>query len=420
MGHHAAFHPVILGGDAGAYSLARAFHEGYGVTSTVVSIRPTPNVARSTIIRNVVEPRLDDPDVMVELIRRVAAAAPGPVIAVTCVDWYVRALAEHRERLEDAAVVPYPSAALLDQVMDKQRFSELCLRLGVPHPRTEVRDGGAAVGELDLRFPVIAKPGDNSAWHKVSFAGKAKVHLVRDREELAALLAAAGEAGYRRPMILQEYVPGDDAQMRIMTTYSDRAGAVRMAWGGRVLLEEHTPGTLGNPAAILTGPLPQVEADARRLVEHLGWTGFANFDVKIDPRTGLGHFFELNPRTGRSNYYLTASGLNPAELWTADHLTGSWPEAAEPLEVLYRIVPGFLLDRYVHDASVRAAARRVRAVHPLKYGGDRSPRRDAWVRLAELNQVRKFAQHHPAQEVGGQPGLPEPRPDLPSAGHKLV
>lgn len=398
MGNNAAIHPVILGGDAGAYSLARAFHEAYGVTSTVVSIRPTPNIAHSTIIENVVEPRLDDPAVMVELVRRLAAATEGQVIAVTCVDWYVRALAEHRERLADVVVVPYPSVDLLDRVMDKQRFSELCRELGVPHPRTQVRDGGAPVGDLDLCFPVIAKPGDNTAWHQVSFPGKAKVHLVRDRAELGILLRLAGEAGYRRPMIIQEYVPGDDAQMRIMTTYSDRDGAVRMAWGGRVLLEEHTPGTLGNPAAILTGRLAQVEADARRLVEHLGWTGFANFDVKVDPRTGVGHFFELNPRTGRSNYYLTASGLNPAAFWLADHLTEQWPQLAEPLEVLYRIVPGFLLDKYVHDESVRTAVRRARTVHPLKYGQDPSLRRDTWVRLAELNQVRKFSQYHPLQE----------------------
>jgi D-aspartate ligase len=406
MGTFAAVHPVILGGDAGAYSLARAFHERYGVRSTVVSIRPTPNVAHSNIVRNIVEPQLDDPEVMVDQIRRIAATAPGPVIVLTCVDWYVRALSEHRARLEDVAAVPYPSVALLDQVMDKQRFSELCQEIGVPHPRTEVRDGGAPVGDLDLSFPVIAKPGDNTAWHQVSFPGKAKVHLVRDHAELAALLVAAGDAGYRRPMILQEYVPGDDSQMRIMTTYSDRAGKVRMAWGGHVLLEEHTPGTLGNPAAILTGELPQVEADARRLVEHLGWSGFANFDVKVDPRTGVGYFFELNPRTGRSNYYLTASGLNPAAFWMADHLTGRWPLVPEPQEVLYRIVPGFLLDKYVHDDVVRAAVRRARVVHPLKYRRDVSPRRDAWVRLAELNQVRKFSQYHPSQEAGGATGRP--------------
>ncbi|WP_369371843.1 carboxylate--amine ligase [Promicromonospora sp. Populi] len=414
MTNLAAVHPVILGGDAGAYSLARAFHEGYGVRSTVVSIVPTPNVAHSNIIENVVEPRLDDPAVMVELIRRIAATAPGPVIALTCVDWYVRALSEHRDRLEDVAVVPYAPVDLLDHVMDKQRFSKLCHEIGVPHPRTEVRAGGDPVGDLDLRYPLIAKPGDNTAWHHTKFHGKAKVHLVQDRAELSMLLRAAGDAGYRRPMIIQEYIPGDDSQMRIMTTYSDRTGAMRMAWGGRVLLEEHTPGTLGNPAAILTGRLPQLEADTRRLVEHLGWTGFANFDVKVDPRTGVGHFLELNPRTGRSNFYLTASGLNPATYWMADHLSADWPKAIEPLEVLYRIIPGFLLEKYVQDKSMRAALRRAHVVHPLKYKRDLSPRRDAWVRLAELNQVRKFSRFHPLQEAGPVPGQPDTGP-LPSA-----
>jgi D-aspartate ligase len=126
----------------------------------------------------------------------------------------------------------------------------------------------------------------------------------------------------------------------------------------------------------------------------------------VDPRTGVGHFLELNPRTGRSNYYLTASGLNPAAYWVADHLGGQWPDVAEPLEVLYRIVPGFLLDRYVQDTSLRAAVRGARVVHPLKYRRDLSPRRDTWVRLAELNQVRKFAQHHPLQDPGGAPARP--------------
>lgn len=413
-------HPIVLGGDAGAYSLARAFHEAYGVRSTVVTIVPTRNVRYSKILDNVVVRGLDDPDVMVATIRELAARSDEPVMVVTCVDWYVRALAQHRARIEDVAIVPYTRLDLLDRVMDKERFSELCLQLGVPHPRTVVRHGGDPVGELGLRFPIIAKPGDNAAWHHTTFPGKRKVHELASADELQRLLTAAGEAGYRGVFIVQELVPGSDAQMRIMTTFSDERGYVRTAVGGHVLVEEHTPGTLGNPAAILTGPLPQIEADARRLVEHLGWTGFANFDIKVDPRDGKGYFFELNPRTGRSNYYMTASGVNPAKLWVTEHVLHGRIPVPIRQRILYRIVPGFLLRRYVraaNDPDVRAGLKQVdRASHPLRYGGDRSLRRDAWVWLSELNQVRKFRRFYPVSAARSAAYGAAPAPTRAGAG----
>jgi D-aspartate ligase len=392
-------HPIVLGGDSGAYSLARAFHEEYGVRSTVVSTVSTRNVRYSKILTNVVEPALDDPEVMVRTIREIAARSDAPVMVVTCTDWYVRALAEHRAKIEDVAVVPYTRVDLLDRVMDKQRFSELCVQLGVPHPRTVVRHGGDEVGELGLTFPIIAKPGDNTAWHHTTFRGKRKVHELADAAELGWLLRAAGEAGYRGTFIVQEMVPGSDAQMRIMTTFSDERGYVKTGVGGHVLVEEHTPGTLGNPAAIVTGSLPQIESDARRLVEHLGWTGFANFDIKVDPRDGKGYFFELNPRTGRSNYYMTASGVNPAKLWVGEHLQGGNKPIPIRSSVLYRIIPGPLLRRYVRAADDPDVAQRLksvrRVVHPLRYGRDRSLRRNVWVRASELKQYRKFKQFYP-------------------------
>lgn len=404
-------HPVILGGDAGAYSLARAFHEEYGVRSTVVTIVPTRNVRYSKILTNVVEPGLDDPDVMVRVVREIAARSAAPVMVVTCVDWYVRALAEHRARLEDVVTVPYTRLDLLDRVMDKERFSELCVQLGVPHPKTVVRHGGDEVGELGLRFPIIAKPGDNAAWHHVAFPGKRKVHELATTDELAWLLTAAGDAGYRGAFIVQEMVPGSDAQMRIMTTFSDQRGYVKVAMGGHVLVEEHTPGTLGNPAAILTGHLPQIEADARRLVEHLGWTGFANFDIKVDPRDGLGYFFELNPRTGRSNYYMTASGVNPAKLWVGELLQGGGKPIPIRSSVLYRIVPGRLLRQYVKAAGDQEVAARLKTVrkvvHPLRYGRDRSWRRNLWVLASELKQYRKFRTYYPVSAARALAYRPE-------------
>src|SRR5690625_849862 len=44
------FRPILLGSDLGVYSMARSFHEAYGVTSTVVSNLPRGPINHSRII----------------------------------------------------------------------------------------------------------------------------------------------------------------------------------------------------------------------------------------------------------------------------------------------------------------------------------------------------------------------------------
>ncbi|WP_402465020.1 carboxylate--amine ligase [Isoptericola aurantiacus] len=415
--------PVVLGGDIGAYSLARSFHEAYGVTPVVVSGMSTGLVRHSRILRHVAEPRIDDPEAIVARLREIAAEhADADLLVVGSADWLVRLLVENRDRLEDLYTVPYVEEKLLHRLTDKEGFGDLCAELGVAHPTTVVHQfaGQDAGGEPDtsgLTFPVIAKAASTAAYHEVEFAGKKKVFLVESRDELTDLLERVRAAGYTGTFVIQDYIPGDDSGMRILTCYSDAEGKVRFSAFGHVLLEEHTPGALGNPAGIITQTEREVVAQATRLLEHVGWTGFANFDLKYDPRDGRYVFFELNPRLGRSNFYITAAGANAVRFYVHEHLRGLDPDpravlgpdvalsAAGELEGrhLYTVLPGPLLRRYVLDPSVRADARRLarrrRSTNPLWYRAETDPRRIAYLCLAQLNQWRKYARHYPLAEA---------------------
>ncbi|NLF04983.1 MAG: carboxylate--amine ligase [Actinomycetales bacterium] len=402
--------PVILGGDIGAYSLARTFHEAYGVRSVVVSSASTGLVRHSAVLESVVEPRMDDDDVLVARLLEIADQHAGrELILLGSADWLVRAVVVNRERLEGRYVVPYVPLDVLDRVTDKAGFSALCTELDIAHPQTVVVEVGAHA-DLDtsaLTFPVIAKAGSTAGYHLVEFAGKKKVYTVASHAELVALLDQVAAAGYSGTFLVQDFIPGDDSQMRILTCFSDRAGTVRFASFGHVLLEEHTPGALGNPAAIITEPNPQVVAQAVRLLEHIGWTGFSNFDLKVDPRDGRTVFFELNPRLGRSNYYVTAAGRNTAEAYVREYLeqragleredgTGLVEQQATHL---YTVLPRPLLLRYVFDRALRGRARGLfrqrRVSNPLWYSAERHPRRIAYVIANQVNQFRKFARHYP-------------------------
>ena len=77
-------------------------------------------------------------------------------------------------------------------------------------------------------------------------------------------------------MIIQNFIPGDDTYMRVLTNYSDKHGKVKMMCLGHVLLEEHTPHGLGNHAVIITEHNEELQRQFKTLLENIGYTGFSN------------------------------------------------------------------------------------------------------------------------------------------------
>lgn len=404
---------VLLGGDIGIYALARAFHERYGIVSTVVTRKVAGPVADSSILRTVELGMTASEDDMVQALLQVGrdrAARPGgtrPVLLANA-DFLVALLAAHRAELSALFHLPLLDDEVLHAVADKATFSRICTEIGVPTPRTEVLDFSAGtapeVPALDLGWPLVAKAARSSAYNAVSFPGKRKVFEIEDVRQLEDLVSRLTAAGYRDRFVLQEMIPGDDTAMLSVTAYVDTRGAVTLLGGAQVLLEEHTPGALGNPAAMFTTDLPEVFEQSVRFLQHSGYRGYANFDVKIDPRDGIAKFFEVNPRIGRNNYYMTAAGANVAEPVVADLVEERELHRLVPREeILYSIVPWLLLRRYIIDPDLRARVRAIgrrRTVHPLAYGVE-GARRRLYVLAAMVNQVKKFLQHYPRPSADG-------------------
>ncbi|ASK66749.1 hypothetical protein CFK39_14070 [Brachybacterium avium] len=411
------FTPVVVGGDIGAYSLARAFHEAYGIRTVVISRLAGWVVGTSSLIDNVRCQDPFDPESLAPVLQEVADAHPGrPLLLLGSADATVKPIIRIRDEigLDPRYITPYVDLATFAAATEKQNFTRLCQDLGVDHPGTLVVDLAEEIPadlEVPFEFPVIAKPAEVSEWKRIEFPGKNKVHTVESPEELHALLSTIRRAGYRESIIVQDRIPGDDQYMRILTVYCDADSRVRFASYGHTLLEEHAPGAIGNPAAIITGVDREMVAQAQRLCERLGWTGYANFDLKHDRRDGRTKFFELNPRLGRSNYYVTAGGHNPVIWYVDEHLRGALPEQGpgsgigedgivqDQPEVLYTVVPLSLVKRYTTLPEARDRLRRAlrggRVGNPLHYPGvDASLSRRRYVLAAGLNSVLKFQRYY--------------------------
>lgn len=407
----APFVPLILGGDIGAYSLAREFHEEYGVHSVAIPSVMTGLLAHSRIVEARVFAEQDNEADFLDFVeaqaRELSLEGTRPVLLLASNDPHTRMIVAARGRLGRWAVIPYADLDQLLAVTSKDGFDELCALEGVPTPATAVVRAGddvaVAVSAAGVEYPAIVKAADSVAWHDIEFAGQKKVHTVASADELARLLASAATAGYTGALVVQDFIPGPDSGMHLVTLFADNAGKVRFAAAGRVLVEEHAPGALGNSAAIISGAYPEIVATAKRVLEGLDWRGFAMFDLKFDPRDGSYRFFELNPRLGRNHFYVSVAGNNVARFYVEEFLRGGLLQEAEFVAAsnqhLYSVLPAPLLRRYVPAElkdTVNRLLRRGGHSHPLVYRAETDPRRWWYIGLSLVNQYRKFKRWHPA------------------------
>lgn len=157
---------------------------------------------------------------------------------------------------------------------------------------------------------------------------------------------------------------------------------------------------IGNPVAMITEEFPSLWESACTLLTDNGYRGFANFDVKIDPRDGRALFLEVNPRIGRNNWYMAAAGANPMIPMVADLIDGLACEQQQARdEILYTLVPDSLLLHYVTDPDLRDRVTRIigqgRRFDLLLNPAEKNLRRNLTVWLQKQNHRRKFARYYP-------------------------
>ncbi|MBQ3291403.1 MAG: hypothetical protein IJH43_03375 [Mogibacterium sp.] len=392
--------PVLVGGDFAAYSQARTFHEAYGVTSIAVTTAANVLNTRTSILRTIAEPELTDPAVFLRTMKEVADNNPEEhKIVLGCRDWQVRMVIENKKSLKEMGfIVPYIDRELLDRLVLKEHFYELCDKYGVAYPKTFVYDfSNTDVQVPDMMYPVIAKPSNSAAYYNTSFEGQKKVYKIGSREELIELLERVGKSDYGDKFLIQEFVPGDDTGMHLLTCYCDKNSKVRLVSGGHTMMEDHEENSIGNPVAILTElPDKNVQESAVRLLESIGYTGFANFDIKYDPRDGVYKFFEINTRLGSSSYYVTGAGYNTAEWYVKEWVDGESFDGCIVTDRphLYSKIPQSIINAYVQDEKLRAEVdaqyKAHRVSNPIDYRSDRNLLHHVYVRIFMHRQKKRF------------------------------
>lgn len=388
------FAAALLGSDINTYSVARAFYEEYQIKSYVFGKYWSGPSINSKIVEYHGNPLMDTEEVFLEHITDLAKRLSNKKIFVLgCGDNYVTLIGKCKDKLPENVIAPYINIDLMNQLVNKERFYELCEKLGVDYPNTFIYKPEMGHDfDIPYEYPLILKPADSVDYFAHSFEGQNKIYKLASRQEVDETIEKIYQAGYSSHLIIQDMIPGNDENMRVLTSYSGRDKKVKMMCLGHVLLEEHTPLGLGNHALIMTEDNQELYQQARALLEEIGFTGFSNFDIKYDPRDGKFKFFEINVRQGRSNFYVTNAGFNIARYLVDDYIYEKdmdFVTCTNPS--LWMVVPKGVAFKYVKDEQSKNQMRDLisqgKMVNPLFMRSDLSFKR--WSHLV-VNHLRQF------------------------------
>nr|WP_300003617.1 carboxylate--amine ligase [Tissierella sp.] len=395
--------PVLLGGDINCYSVARAFHEAYGVKSIAYGKMALGATKDSKIIDFRIDEKMTGTEEVLRILDEVAQEIKGSnkvPILMGCTDEYAELIIDHRDTLSKSFITPYIHKELKDKLIEKESFYEMCEEKGLYYPKTYIFSKGDKIIDFEFSYPVIIKPSDSVLYWQFPFEGMNKVYTAKNKEEFTEITDKIYQGKYNKNLIIQDFIPGEDSQMRVLTCYSDRNAKVKMMCLGHVLLEEHTPTAIGNHAAIITEYDEDLMNKIKAFLEDIGYVGYSNFDIKLDSRDNKYKLFEINLRQGRSNYYVTASGNNIAKYVVEDRVLEKNLEFKVQKDPFYwHVVPNGVVFKYVKDQAlvkqVKSLISQGKEATSFGYSKDLSGnfKRSLYVFLYNINQFKKYKKY---------------------------
>ncbi len=266
----------------------------------------------------------EDPDQLVDGLMAIGEKLGRRTVAVPTDEEAAVLLAEHASRLSAHFLLPDVRPGLPRKLASKRGLYELCREHGVPAPASAFPSTSEALADFAsaASFPVVAK--NLEAWVRRQRPAVAGTTIFGTEQEL---LAAAEDWGTEPSVILQEYIPREQAQDWIVHLYCDADSNCLVEFTG--IKVRSWPPHAGMTACARTVPNPALARAAAQFCKQIGFSGIADLDWRLDLRDGQYKLLDFNPRVGAQfRLFETASGLDVVRAMHLD-LTGR-PVPASP------------------------------------------------------------------------------------------
>jgi predicted ATP-grasp superfamily ATP-dependent carboligase len=308
-------YPLHHGGVGAIRSLGRLGIPMYAITED----RYTPAAASRYLRRAFVWPTTgtEEPERLVEGLLRIGARIGRPTVLVPTDEEAAVLIAEHQEELGERFLFPRVDAKLPRRLASKQGLHELCVEHGIPSPAAAFPQSYEEIVAFaeSARFPIVAK--NREAFVRRSQPAVNGTTRIATRE---GLLTLARDWGDQPGVILQEYLPREEAEDWIVHAYFD-ADSTPLAMFTGVKVRSWPPHA-GMTANAYVVDNPELADLAARFIKQIGFSGVIDLDLRFDRRDGQYKLLDFNPRMGAQfRLFESESGIDVVRAMHLD-LTG--------------------------------------------------------------------------------------------------
>jgi D-aspartate ligase len=308
-------YPLHHGGVGAIRSLGRLGVPMYAITED----RYTPAAASRYLTRAFVWPTTgtEDPGRLIEGLIRIGRRIGRPAVLVPTDEEAAVLIAEHQSDLFGRFLFPRVEPSLPRRLASKQGLHELCLEHGIASPEAAFPQSYDDIVDFaeKARFPVVAKNREAFVRRRRPAVGGTTRIATRE-----GLLALARDWGERPGVILQEYLPREEAEDWIVHAYFDRDSTPLALFTG--VKVRSWPPHAGMTANAYVVDNPELADLAARFVKQIGYTGVIDLDLRFDRRDGQYKLLDFNPRMGAQfRLFESAAGIDVVRAQHLD-LTG--------------------------------------------------------------------------------------------------
>jgi predicted ATP-grasp superfamily ATP-dependent carboligase len=280
---------LVLGLDSHGLAVARALADsGVPVYALKRDLRLPGAITNR--VRQIFHVRSYEPTDLIPALQRVREqlARYRDIVLLTMNDRQVETVAAHLDLLLSLYRIAWADRA--EALLPLQRKDQLqahCERQGLRYPCSavchSVADAALVAG---FEPPMILKP--------VRPLSSFKTLLAQSHAEVAELLR---QQAHDLPILVQEYIPGDDTQLFFGALMLDRGRVVQGLVGQKLA---SYPPARGQTTLARTVHAPEVLALTERFFEGLGLSGPVSLELKRDP---LGRHWVIEPTVGRTDFW---------------------------------------------------------------------------------------------------------------------